>query len=115
MVAIQPTKRRVPARCNKRACQARRTLSMMPEHYVNWPRCHIVGCDGKMYADKFRMKKANQAADRGEVCECDGRPGKHRRGQAGCRDREDVIIQRSLLPTPKHSPIKPCDDDIAPF
>ena len=40
---------KIPARCNKRSCQARRNLSMRPERYIRWPTCHLVGCTGKMY------------------------------------------------------------------
>lgn len=85
---------KVPARCNRRACQARRTLSKHPLDYVRWPKCHIKGCAGKMYVDTYRLAKGPY--DRAPECRCDGWARVHRRGQVGCVYREEHIIERSL-------------------
>jgi hypothetical protein len=70
----------------------------------------MIGCGGLMRPDLFRMNPDNQAADRGVPCECDGRPGKHRRGQVGCNEREEWIIERAMTDT------MPIDDGpVAPF
>lgn len=102
----------IPARCNKRACQARRNLSKMPEHYVRWPKCHIGGCDGLMYVDKYRLNRGahdNPPVCRDPLCQHHRVTGKHlpfhRVSTKGCSGYEDYILERSLKPRSKHSPL----------
>lgn len=109
------------ARCNKRQCQARRNLSKHPALYVNWPTCHIAGCDGKMYVDWYRMKKGPK--DNAPICRdpccpyvhvnfTSGEP-MHRVSTPGCSGYNDWITQRNAKPRSKHSPIP--EDEWIPF
>lgn len=119
---------KIPIRCNKRACQARRNLTKYPEEFVNWPKCHRIGCTGKVRVDKIRLKakfdKALREKDSGKECRCSGHPRAHPYGKVTelyqCAYAEDAVIERSLTKgTFKHSPIKQnqlCDnDDGVPF
>ena len=96
-----------PARCNYRACQARRTLTKRIEEYARPPRCHIGGCSGKMYIDWYRYR--NSDADRGEACKLDCLPYTHRINNKECRGHADYVDARNNAPRPKHSPI-PIDE-----
>jgi len=104
---------RVPARCNKRSCQARRNLSKLPEHYVYWPKCHIPGCDGKMYVDKYRMRKGpkdHPPMCRDSTCPIHYLNSKdnrmpHRVSTKGCNGYHKYIAKRNSKPRSKHSPI----------
>lgn len=119
----------VPARCNRRACQARRNLSKPPEQYARWPTCHVLGCGGKMYVDKYRLRKGEH--DNAPVCydaclyewarEHDPHnryalrgDAPHRVSDKRCRRYEDWALERSLARS-KHSPVKPEDSEEAPF
>ena len=106
---------KIPARCNKRQCQARRSLSKPLEAYARRPKCHIAGCSGLMLIDKTRADKANDAKDRGVPCHCNApvmlRPTAHRRGQKGCMYRDEMLAKRGKQAT--HSPIEP--KDYVPF
>lgn len=93
-----------PARCNKRACQARRTLSKPVEEYVRRPKCHVPGCGGFMYIDKTRKRGAE--SDRGKICRDDCFIPPHRYGQKGCKHHDEFVLDRSMRETSKHSPIK---------
>lgn len=95
---------RIPARCNRRSCQARRNLSKPPENYVRWPRCHYANCPGKMYVDKYRLKKGPR--DHPPVCYRDCLPHPHRVDTDGCLSKEDWILERAFLPVSKHSPVR---------
>ncbi len=94
-------------RCNKRSCQARVTRNKHPDEYKvkRYRKCpRYPACDGDLYVDWFRMDKNNQEKDSGKICNCDGLPFKHRLGQKGCNHRDDVILEKSLQPLPKHHP-----------
>lgn len=102
----------IPARCNRRDCQARRNLSKRPEQYVSHPRCHIVGCTGLMYVDEYRLKKG--AKDNAPVCRditCDYMRVSgniipfHRISSKGCSGYNDYVTVRNNAPRSKHSPI----------
>lgn len=100
---------KIPARCNKRNCQTRRNLSMRPERYLDWPKCKVNGCGGKMYVDEYRLRRG--AHDRAPLC-YDGcmhnvrawpldKP--HRYDSFGCKHYEDWKLQ-SAAKASKHSP-----------
>jgi hypothetical protein len=116
-------KGKIPARCNKRSCQTRRSLTKYPEEMKHWPKCKVNGCDGKMYVDKLRLQaqldKEKYKKDSGEPCKCDGYPIKHIRGQHKlCEGRDEVQLEKALTKgTFKHSPIKGEDliDGECPF
>lgn len=104
---------RVPARCNRRACQARRNLSKPLAEYVRPPRCHTVGCDGLMYVDKYRLNRGakDRAAACYEGCLHDAQIGwpfekPHRVDHPACRHYEDYMAGRRGVVV---------DDDEAPF
>lgn len=117
----------VPCRCNKRTCQARRSLKRRPEHYVYWPKCQVLGCEGRMYVDEYRVRgktdRELHAKDRNGVACTDYRCDLHylhRRGTVRCVHREEHKLNMSLTQgTHKHSPYKPEDlgtaDDDCPF
>lgn len=94
---------RIPARCNKRACQARRNLSKYPQEYRRWPQCHVPGCGGRMYVDKYRLEKLDVRHSR--VCYDDCYPYPHNEMSPECKKREEALLERSLQPRPKHSPV----------
>lgn len=106
---------KIPARCNKRSCQARRNLTKYPEEMKCWPKCKEGGCDGKMYVDKFRLQaqldKEKYKKDSGDPCTCGGYPIKHIKGQhETCENYNDKLIEKSLVKgTFKHSPTKQRD------
>ena len=115
---------KIPARCNKRSCQARRNLSKRPEEYVNWPTCNKQGCNGKMYVDEYRLKKGLK--DKVPVCR-DQRcgymhPGKkskstiHRISTPGCIQHDEYKLNIAARGPVKNSPF-PFGDvaDEAPF
>jgi len=106
---------RYQCRCNKRSCQARVTRKKHPLNYKvkKYQTCDVYGCKGKLYVDWFRMWKGNSEKDSGVICNCTGRPLKHRLGQYNCIHRDSIILNRSLRDRPKHSPIK--NQDTAPF
>ncbi len=92
------------ARCNKRACQARRNLTKHVFEFVHPPKCHIAGCTGLMYIDKYRQRKGPK--DHPPVCKCDGYMYPHRQNSKDCYNYEDHIIDRSLRDLPKNSPLR---------
>lgn len=108
---------RIPCRCNKRSCQARRTLRKRPEQYVREPKCHIPGCDGKMYVDEYRLRKGE--FDNPPQCtdpNCNftrrhfERTGRvmirpHRVSNDLCDHYQEWITKRNMAPRSKHSPI----------
>ncbi len=113
----------IPARCNRRPCQARRNLSKHPEEYARWPTCHVNGCSGKMYVDKYRLRKGPH--DLPPVCRdsaCRWTPANlknwrqpmHRVNTEGCSGYEDWKLDRALAAS-KHRPNKPSQDEQAPF
>ena len=91
-----------PARCNKRACQARRTLSMRVVEYVVRPGCHIAGCSGLMYT----VKRGVQDMSPGEtVCQMDCRPWPHKTSDKQCRHYLEYMKTRAATGHLKHSPV----------
>lgn len=96
-----------PVRCNKRDCQARRTMRKHPDDYVQrWRlKCHKFGCDGTVYIDNYRASKMFGKEEArgvgGNSCRCDGFPWIHTKGSASpangyvCReykgDREKIL------------------------
>lgn len=108
---------RIPTRCNKRSCQARRNLSKMPDQYIRPPRCHMVGCDGFMYVDKYRLRKGPK--DNAPVCTDATCPYHyanstdsvmpHRVSTRGCSGYAEYVTKRNTSPRSKHSPI-PVDE-----
>ncbi len=108
---------KVPARCNKRTCQARRNLSKPLKEYVRHPKCHVPGCGGLMYVDTYRLNKG--AKDRAPECtdpycgfkqrffERTGRipPRRHRVDNAECDHAIGHQIERSLINS-KHRPFR---------
>lgn len=105
---------RIPARCNKRSCQARRNLSKRPEFYVRWPTCNVGGCGGKMYVDEYRLHKGPH--DHAPLCKEDCLPFFHPVSSPGCKHREEYLLDQSLKPRSPHCP-KPHvgPDDDPPF
>lgn len=106
------------ARCNKRACQARKPLKGVYDKNDRVP-CHAPGCKGLMYEDKNRKTKERRARDKSGglgLCHCDGMQwaamssSPHRKGAKGCRHYDDVVLERSLSPS-KHSPGKPFEPE----
>lgn len=93
---------KIPARCNKRACQARRNLSKHPQEYHKHPRCHMPGCDGKMYVDSYRLQKLE--VRQRPVCRCDGYWYPHRVDSPDCKHSVDWVMENSLKPVSRHSP-----------
>ncbi len=92
---------KVKARCNKRSCQARRNLSMHPSQYLRWPTCHMSGCNGKMYVDKYRQRKGKH--DHAELCRDDCLPYYHPISDVSCKNYEKYITNHKPS---KHSPWK---------
>jgi len=95
---------KIPARCNKRSCQARRNLSKRPEEYVRHPLCHLSSCGGLMYVDEYRLRKGQH--DHPPVCHMDCYHFPHGVSSANCKQREEFIIDQSMKPISKHSPKK---------
>lgn len=97
---------RHPARCNRRDCQARRTLSKHPALYREWPRCR---CGGRLYVDWYRLKKGPR--DNAPVCKargsCPHPVPVHRVSSEGCAGYNDWITARNTAPRSRHSPIPP--------
>lgn len=105
--------RRVPVRCNKRACQARRNLMKWPADFKRgWPRCHLAGCDGKMYVDNYRLSKGPK--DKAPVCKLDCYPHPHRYDSPDCKQYEEYRLERAVTGS-KHCPNRATDDEEAPF
>lgn len=107
---IRDSNRRVRARCNKRSCQARRTLNKPIEEYAERPKCHKPGCDGLMYEDKYRTRKGDK--DRAPMCRDDCRPFPHRIDDPHCKHYSRFVEDRYNAPRSRHSP---CPDDLTPF
>ena len=116
--------KKIPARCNKRACQARRNLSKRPENCVRGrPKCHINGCDGLMYVDQFRLDartdRVKRIKDTGDVCRDDCLPYPHRKGCKGCKHHTEYVLEQSLKAPARHRPFppgyNPVTDDRCPF
>lgn len=104
------------ARCNKRPCQARRTIRGVYDPNDR-ESCHKHGCKGMMRKDVTRERDCNKDASGGRpLCRCDGvqwadmRGSPHNRGDPGCNHREDVLIERGLSPRSKHSPLTGSDE-----
>lgn len=100
-----------PARCNKRACQARKSFRRKPDEYKYPKKCHMPGCTGIMKLDKLRyasmLDPSLAVKDRGEVCNCDGYIGPHRKGQKNCIHHEEKVLNQAFTKgTFKHSPVK---------
>lgn len=87
---------RYPARCNRRRCQARRSLSKRPELYVKWPTCP---CGGRMYVDWCRFQKREGVP----VCWLDCYPFPHKVNSANCCRRSDWVIDQAFKAS-KHRP-----------
>lgn len=96
---------RIPARCNKRSCQARRNLSKRPEYYVRWPKCNYKNCNGKMYVDEYRLRKGPK--DNPPVCHDDCYPYPHKVDSKNCKQREAFCLARAERPPSKHRPFPP--------
>lgn len=104
---------KIPARCNRRVCQARRNLTKRPELYKTPPKCHILGCRGLMYVGTYRLRRGQK--DNAPVCRdtlCPyvhptfkrGRP-MHRINTRGCSQYPRYVTERNVAPRSKHSPI----------
>lgn len=93
------------ARCNKRLCQARRTLPKRVTMYIKRPKCHIPGCSGLMLMDEHRIKGKPQHGEFVEVCRLDCLPHPHKTNSKGCRGYREYMNKRNDSPRPKHSPI----------
>lgn len=111
---------KVPGRCNKRCCQARRNLSKRPEQYYRWPTCHVNGCDGKMYVDEYRLRKGEKdhaPTCRSGVCQYNhitrNHTPYHRVSERQCVGYRKYMDERYKRGKSKHSPIK--DEAFAPF
>lgn len=106
-----------PCRCNKRSCQARRTLHHHPEWYLKPQTCDVDGCTGKMYVDNYRLNKGK--FDRAPQCKdpnCNfsrkhfERSGHtmikpHRVDNDLCDGHSKYLTERNLKPQSTHSPI----------
>lgn len=102
---------RIPARCNKRECQARRNLSKRPQLYVRWPRCHLPGCSGRMYVDEYRLRKGPN--DKAPKCHENCLPYPHRHDTKGCMHYDEYILDRAVRGRVTNSPVK--EDGDPPF
>lgn len=94
-----------PCRCNKRTCQARKSLKKHPADYKHRPECPIHGCGGLMYLDEYRYSGGAKDQGSAEVCRLDCLPHVHRTSTEGCRSHEDYLRKRNAAPRSKHSPI----------
>lgn len=81
---------RFHCRCNRKACQARKTLRKHPGDYKYPRKCKAIGCSGIMRLDGYRHKglkdKRIRELDRGKTC-CDWQCDlhyPHRRNSEGC-------------------------------
>lgn len=98
---------KIPARCNKRNCQARRNLSKPPEQYKRWPKCHKSGCDGSMRVDKCRKDK--YPSDNAPVChegclhDFEAKNFPHRYSDKRCRHYEEWLAECTAKAS-KHNP-----------
>lgn len=95
-----------PARCNRRSCQARRTLAKPVEQYERRPKCHLPGCEGLMYTDWCRVR----GKDRAPTCRCDAFPFPHSVRSPQCEQHTDYVLAQAFKP--KRYGEK---DDAAPF
>lgn len=98
-----------PCRCNKRTCQARKSLPKKPELYVRRPECPIPGCGGLMYFDRYRFENGPRDQGSAEPCGLDCTPFRHRTSNKQCRGHEEYLAKRNQAPRSKHSPI-PADE-----
>ncbi len=80
-----------PARCNKRSCQARRTLKKHIDDYERKPKCHV--CGSPMYIDYYRACKKFSRA----VCSCDGYPFPHKIDSVWCKHFKGEITKEHHL------------------
>lgn len=99
--------RRHMCRCNRRQCQARRTLPKAPWLYKKWPECPD-NCGGTLYVDWYRTNRGKK--DREPLC----RDYPHKVNSKNCKRREDYELERAAKPRSKHSPHK-SEDIEAPF
>ncbi len=103
------------ARCNKRPCQARRTIKGVYDPNDR-ERCHKPDCKGMMRIDTTRERIGWRDSTSQPLCHCDGvkwadtRNAPHNRGAVGCSHREDVLIERGMSPRSKHSPLTDGDE-----
>lgn len=68
-------------RCNRKACQRRRSLRMHPDDYLRRPRC---ACrKGHLRIDPYRNSGRETA---GRVCRCSGYWFPHRTGSLWCME-----------------------------
>lgn len=111
---------KIPTRCNKRCCQARRNLTKRPEEYKRWPTCHVPECAGKMYVDTYRLRRG--AYDNAPVCRnpnCDYLKNRlmngdswvpfHRVSTEGCIHYEEYQLERAWICS-KHRPYKESEE-----
>jgi len=93
---------KIPARCNRRECQARRNLSKRPELYVRWPTCHYLHCKGKMYVDEYRLRRGPK--DHAPTCYMNCLPYPHRLDTPECDGYQDYVDDRDAEPKSRHCP-----------
>ena len=94
---------RYPCRCNRRNCQARRSLAKRPELYRKWPTCP---CGGKLYVDWYRFHKGKHDQPprcRSSACILSWFP--HHVATAECYGNAAYLAERNAAPRSKHSPI----------
>lgn len=110
---------RYPCRCNRRACQARRTLAKHPSEYRRWPVCAVCG-KGRLYVDEYRRQRGardNAPACTDPLCQYSRITGnlqpRHRVSQFGCSGYVAYTVARNTAPRSKHCPL--LDDDRVPF
>ena len=80
---------RYKCRCNKRACEARRTFAKHPDEYKHGrPKCHIPGCEGIMYA----LKNQTASERGGWTCPLQCLPYPHSVRDKRCEQHEDYVL-----------------------
>jgi len=67
-----------------------------------------------MYVDEYRLRRG--AKDHPELCYLDCYPYPHSSESSNCRERPDLLIDKSFAPRSKHCPVSPVAlDDPIPF
>lgn len=108
---------KIPARCNRRACQARRNIdaSYLTATREQMPRCTKCG-EGRLYVDRYRLNKGARdlpptctdphcpAAERLALANS-GRVFPHRVSTWGCSGWQDYQIESAVNDSP-HKPFR---------
>lgn len=116
---------KIPARCNRRACQARRNIdaSYLTATREQMPVCKVCG-EGRLYVDRYRLNRLDNhqptctdphcpAAERLALVNS-GRSFPHAVSTYDCSGREDYV-QESAIRDSKHRPFRDDSPTSDPF